>query len=73
MANSTEELSTVTGGNLGSLGNRRGPHFDISLLAGGTGQTGTDSPGTIREFDKYLWLVLCRHAPEHADKRVTPG
>lgn len=73
MANSTEELSTVTGGNLGSLGNRRGPRFDIGLLAGGTGQTGTDSTGTIREFDKYLWLVLCSHGPDHADKRVTLG
>lgn len=58
VVNSIEEFSTVIRGNLGSLGKKRSPSFDISLLTGGTGQTGTDSTGTIRVFDKYLCSAL---------------
>lgn len=52
VANSIEEFSAVIRGNLGSLGKKRHPSFVIRLLTGGTDQTGTDSTGTIRVFDK---------------------
>lgn len=57
VANSIE-FSTVRRANLRSLGNKRSPSFDIRLLTGGTGQTGTDNTGTIRVFDKYICFAL---------------
>ena len=59
VANSIEEFITVIRGNVASLGNKRSPSFDIRLSStGGTGQTDTDSTGTIRVFDKYLCSAL---------------
>lgn len=67
MAKDTEEFSRGTEANLGSLGNKKSPRFDIRLQTGGTDQAGADNTGTIRgliNFPAWVCLVLCSPGPD---------